>query len=483
VQRITASTLQPASASEAISGDHESAPLGTHFAFVRLLRECLTLRSNESLLLVSDESFAPFQESFEQALTELEAFATQVFLPTALQERWTSVSRAQPADSALRLPDGLSQVLFGADTVLSVLGSHEHTLDIRKAILQHDRPAGCRFAHMPGISSKVLNTLAASPIPAIVSDSELMAWALGQANVATIFSKSRLRPELRLDIQLHNWDNAPIMSPGVIFPGSWGNVLPGETFCCPRHPHIEGEICINGSIPGRTLGPTEEVHLRFAEGRLVEWSAPGGGGAGATYFNRLAAEALVSGDSNWCAFAELGFGLNPIISSLTGNALFDEKAAGTIHVAIGDNTVFGHPIHARIHLDLVVTSPTVILDDLPVIVDGVLRRDAIRFRRAAFTPGPAPLSDSSVILLRKANYAIAEEEMRRCNRIGGRVSLIQMAPEAPGRALRQLERELDTYREVVVSDFVQRNPAFEGFSTRLLLDMLYHYRAIAIGRV
>ena len=42
-------------------------------------------------------------------------------------------------------------------------------------------------------------------------------------------------------------------------------------------------------------------------------------------------------DSNWNVFAELGVGLNPTIKTLTGNSLFDEKAYGTIHIAIGDN--------------------------------------------------------------------------------------------------------------------------------------------------
>lgn len=39
--------------------------------------------------------------------------------------------------------------------------------------------------------------------------------------------------------------------------------------------------------------------------------------------------------------AELGIGTNIGASSLTGNVLLDEKIAGTVHIAIGDNHAIG----------------------------------------------------------------------------------------------------------------------------------------------
>jgi leucyl aminopeptidase (aminopeptidase T) len=58
-------------------------------------------------------------------------------------------------------------------------------------------------------------------------------------------------------------------------------------------------------------------------------------------------------DRNWNTFAELGIGLNPAITILTGNSLFDEKAKGTIHIALGDNHAFGHHVESQFHDDLV----------------------------------------------------------------------------------------------------------------------------------
>ncbi len=64
-----------------------------------------------------------------------------------------------------------------------------------------------------------------------------------------------------------------------------------------------------------------------------------------------------------CGFnlAELGIGTNPE-ADLIGNVLQDEKAAGTIHVAVGDNSGIGGEIECDIHLDGVVTTPSIEVD-------------------------------------------------------------------------------------------------------------------------
>ena len=50
---------------------------------------------------------------------------------------------------------------------------------------------------------------------------------------------------------------------------------------------------------------------------------------------------------------ELGFGLNPGVTSLCGCAVLDEKMVGTFHLGIGDNTMFGGENEADFHNDLV----------------------------------------------------------------------------------------------------------------------------------
>lgn len=52
---------------------------------------------------------------------------------------------------------------------------------------------------------------------------------------------------------------------------------------------------------------------------------------------------------------ELGFGMNPGVTSLCGVAVLDEKMIGTFHLGIGDNTMFGGTNEADFHNDLVGT--------------------------------------------------------------------------------------------------------------------------------
>jgi leucyl aminopeptidase (aminopeptidase T) len=60
--------------------------------------------------------------------------------------------------------------------------------------------------------------------------------------------------------------------------------------------------------------------------------------------------------------AELGIGTNLAVTELVGSVLLDEKAAGTVHVAIGDDHGIGGDVEAPIHLDGILRDPTVYAD-------------------------------------------------------------------------------------------------------------------------
>ena len=50
---------------------------------------------------------------------------------------------------------------------------------------------------------------------------------------------------------------------------------------------------------------------------------------------------------------ELGLGMNPNVTELCGYPLLDEKMAGTFHIAVGANTMFGGENQANDHVDFV----------------------------------------------------------------------------------------------------------------------------------
>ena len=64
--------------------------------------------------------------------------------------------------------------------------------------------------------------------------------------------------------------------------------------------------------------------------------------------------------------AELGIGLNPTLRP-RGHVLFDEKAAGTAHVGIRNNTgPYGGRNVAAIHVDCGLSEPRLFADGRPI---------------------------------------------------------------------------------------------------------------------
>jgi leucyl aminopeptidase (aminopeptidase T) len=54
-----------------------------------------------------------------------------------------------------------------------------------------------------------------------------------------------------------------------------------------------------------------------------------------------------------------------------GNILYDEKIAGTVHLAFGMNTSLGGKNACGAHEDVVLLKPTVLVDDRPLLERGV----------------------------------------------------------------------------------------------------------------
>ncbi|MBN1147175.1 MAG: hypothetical protein JXA78_07960 [Anaerolineales bacterium] len=64
--------------------------------------------------------------------------------------------------------------------------------------------------------------------------------------------------------------------------------------------------------------------------------------------------------------------MNPAVAELTGNMLFDEKAAGTAHIALGSNVFMGGKISASIHCDMLTLRPSMHIDGKLVLERGRL---------------------------------------------------------------------------------------------------------------
>ena len=69
--------------------------------------------------------------------------------------------------------------------------------------------------------------------------------------------------------------------------------------------------------------------------------------------------------------AEFGIGTNPK-AKITGITLEDEKVLGTIHIALGNSLSFGGKVDVPLHVDGVMTQPTVYIDGKMIMDEGKL---------------------------------------------------------------------------------------------------------------
>jgi aminopeptidase len=103
------------------------------------------------------------------------------------------------------------------------------------------------------------------------------------------------------------------------------NLPDGEIFTAPEKYGIEGEVHIN--TPSTYLGNYfKEIHLTFKAGKVVDvYSSK----------NKLLNEILDSDEgARYCG--EFAFGLNPLITGPINDILYDEKMAGSFHLALGN---------------------------------------------------------------------------------------------------------------------------------------------------
>jgi leucyl aminopeptidase (aminopeptidase T) len=450
-------------------------------AFKALLSKCLVLTDSDELLVIYDESMAALLTVFEEALADQSISCTLIYLPRRFQNQLVESSRVHGSSDKVALPSALVAAITASTAMLNLLDSYANNASVRRAINRTPRPSTCRLATIPGISDAILQAIIDADVDRVLKRCEEVAWLLGEASDAEIVSHDSIGGCYKLMLSLGGWENEPIMSPGVLLPGSWGNVPPGETFCCPPFESVNGQICINGSIPGRVLPKGQELVLEFEKGKLVRWrhAVDGLTTPASRFFDDLKRNADIMADENWNTFAELGFGLNENITELTGNPLFDEKASETLHVAIGDNSIFDDDVSSFIHEDLVVKKPTLYLDGKLVMTQGVINDPRLNARReSSLSSGDGIGAMDAVVYLREGRMAQHNGiPMRRLSK-AQRVNYVRLAPDETSLALGAVCEMLQAYERVHITTFLKAHPVFSNIDTTHLLRVLYHYRVI-----
>jgi leucyl aminopeptidase (aminopeptidase T) len=301
------------------------------------------VRPGERLRIVVDEPVAAEAEELAEAARALGAEARIACYPAErpiLEPTAELMDTAAWADVSITLMERtfVEEQLAGRATL--------------EALLSH----GGRALSSPGIDRETLLGELSQPMTDVEQAARTLLAAVEGARELHV--RGAAGTDVRLRVDGRRWvDDALPLEPGGVanFPG-------GEICIAPLAHGADGVLVVDLTIPH---GPSQEllrepVVLRFEHGRARSIE---GGEAGDT-LRRLVEEAGEGAD----VIAELGIGLNPSIRP-RGHVLFDEKAAGTAHVAIGNNLgPYGGDNFATIHVDCVFSAPELVVDGVPVAI-------------------------------------------------------------------------------------------------------------------
>ncbi|MEM7060949.1 MAG: aminopeptidase [Pseudomonadota bacterium] len=148
-------------------------------------------------------------------------------------------------------------------------------------------------------------------------------------------------------------------------PGTSAAFSDGEVSSRPLEGTANGVFVIDG--PGAVIGtPDTPIALHVTDGRVtaIDGTCPQ-----ADHLRQIL-DTVENADN----IAEFGIGLNP---ACRRNGKFEEekKRRGQVHIAIGDNIIYGGTTHSAVHLDLVLRDPTVTLDGQVIVDQGHVKLD------------------------------------------------------------------------------------------------------------
>jgi hypothetical protein len=450
-------------------------------AFENILKKSLSLQRGceKPLTVIYDEHFFDMFDSLITVLNDWKLPTTFIFIPMSYQSMMMDNQSFYNANNEIDLPPQILGALNNSSLILSFLNGDPKYSKIRGAIISLQKHFDSKMVHSPGISDEVLRLINKSPFDKIHKESELVAWALGNAHQVKVTSTDNLGNKHVLNFTVDGWDNEPFISSGKVLDNSWGNVPPGEAFCCPELSSVNGSICINGSLPGYLLTPVEEVVLHFVDGRLMNWVSKGQ--KAEKFLTDLKQLSIKHKDSNWNCFAEFGIGLNYAITQLVGKSLFDEKMGGTIHIALGDNTSFGHGINSFFHNDLVCIGPKVELDGIKVLQNGVLNILAIKKRKKNIKYEGISLEDEDTITLHPNRLHMGTKYISRVLSKGDRKGIILILNGKHVKTSQKFVKLLPD-NEIKYSDLRRKFKPAEIVQLKELLSAFNHYRIINVWK-
>ena len=304
------------------------------------ITECLAVGKDEMLLIIGDEPSRKIAYSFFNAGGK---WAKEVILVEIVPRE---IHGQEP-------PSAVADMMKIVDVVIAPTStSISHTRARMEASL-----SGTRIATLPGVTEDILLRGMLADYKKIATRSQKLANILSGAKTA------RIQTEAGTDVTFELGNRGGHADTGIIQKkGSFSNLPAGEAYIAPIEGKTNGIIVFDGSFAG--IGTLKNpITVKIKDGYATEIT----GGEESAQLRKFMDKAGKTGHN----VAELGMGTNDK-AEISGNILEDEKVMGTLHVAFGDNSTFGGLTESTIHLDGIIKTPTLYIDDINIMKKGRL---------------------------------------------------------------------------------------------------------------
>jgi leucyl aminopeptidase (aminopeptidase T) len=253
-------------------------------------------------------------------------------------------------------PETIAEAMTHADLVISLVArSITHTQAVQNALR-----AGARAVMLTAFTpSMLLGGGITHDFRSHRSFCQLVGRLLEDARHARLTSRGGTDLTMDLRGRPGNAHSGVVEQPGEIT-----TVPNSESSISPIEGSASGVIVGDASLPYYDIGLlTEPIRMDVADGKVTQIT----GGYQARRIEDMMAR---QNDPNVYNIAQLSFGLNPECR-MQGIMLEDEGVYGTSHIGIGTSSLLGGEIRAKMHFDIIMWNPTLVLDGKTVLRDGV----------------------------------------------------------------------------------------------------------------
>ena len=325
--------------------------------------------SKDKLLIVFDATAIDIAEALMKEAADMGISLIGSFVPFTVQLKQSELS------DHVRF-----YKLITASTILiTALTDTPDSTPFRGSLVSIAVRKKLKTIHMPGFSTALLQSSGVHKLnfQQLAQIAQEVASQLSQTSNVSIYTTTTNNEEHQLNLSIN--DRIGHADGGLASKSEVINIPSGEAFIAPIENSAEGSIVINGSIPDWVLGKNDEFILVFKHGKLILKDCFFPNTPSVKFFTKEIIQKHSKSAQNCLQIGEFGIGVNQQVKELVGDALIDEKMAGTAHIALGRNDFMGGTNCCEYHHDLIFYPKSITFDNQSVVIPWKLgKRGSLR---------------------------------------------------------------------------------------------------------